>query len=81
MSRTTNEEQELRHHRYPPGNKVRLNGPRHYTNAPSGVYDVMELLPERDGELQYRIKSSLEGYHRVVRESQIRGSVNTATPS
>jgi hypothetical protein len=31
----------------------------------------MGLLPERDGELQYRIKSDLEGYHRVVRESQV----------
>jgi len=71
MRHTANENHELRHHRFPEGDKVRLNGPRHYTNAASGVYDVMGLLPERDGELQYRIKSSLEGYHRVVRESQV----------
>ena len=66
MHRRANENHALK-----PGDKVRLNGPRHYTNAASGVYDVMGLLPERDGELQYGIKSSLEGYHRVVRESQI----------
>ena len=71
MRRTANENHELMHHRYPAGDKVRFNGPRHYTNAPSGVYDVVGLLPERDGELQYRIKSDLEGFHRVVRESQV----------
>lgn len=71
MRRTADQNQELAHHRFPPGNKVRLNGPRHYTNAVSGVYDIVRLLPERDGELQYWIKSDLEGYHRVVRESQI----------
>ena len=71
MNRTANENRELKHHRYPAGDKVRLNGPRQYSNAASGVYDVIGLLPERDGEPQYRIKSSLEGYYRVVRESQV----------
>ena len=71
MRRSADHNQELVHHRFPPGDKVRLNGPRHYTNAVLGVYDVVGLLPERDGELQYRIKSDLEGYHRVVRESQV----------
>jgi len=71
MRRTANENHELKPHRFRAGDKVRLNGPKNYTNAASGAYDVMGLLPERDGELQYGIKSSLEGYHRVVRESQI----------
>jgi hypothetical protein len=71
MRHTADHNQELVHHRFPPGDKARLNGPRHYTNAVPGVYDIVELLPERDGELQYRIKSDLEGYHRVVRESQV----------
>ena len=71
MRRTVHENHELVHHRFPEGDQVRLNGPKRYTNAASGVYDIIGLLPERDGELQYRIKSDLEGHHRVVRESQI----------
>jgi len=71
MRRTANEDHELMHHRFPAGDKVPLNGPRHYTNAASGVYDIVGLLPERDGELQCRIKSDLEGFHRVVKESRV----------
>jgi hypothetical protein len=71
MRPTIQENQEFLHHRFPAGDQVRLNGPTRYTNAAAGVYDIIGLLPERDGELQYRIKSDLEGYHRVVRESQV----------
>ena len=72
MHRTANDNHKLmHHHRFPAGHKVRLNGPKRYSNAASGVYDISGLLPERDGELQYRIKSDLESYHRVVSESQI----------
>jgi hypothetical protein len=72
MRRTANENHELKPHRFPAGDRVRLNGPRHYTNAAGGVYDIVELLPERDGELQYRVKSSLEGHHRVVGEGELK---------
>jgi hypothetical protein len=44
--------------------------------ASPGIYDVVGLLPERDGELQYRIKSEREPYHRVVRESQVEQDTN-----
>ena len=62
---------ELISHRFLAGDKVRFNQPRRYTNAASGDYNIIGLLPERDGELQYRIKSYLEDHHRVVKQSQV----------
>ena len=44
MRRSADHNQELVHHRFPPGDKVRLNGPRHYTNAVPGVYDIVGLF-------------------------------------
>lgn len=35
------------------------------------VYEVTRLLPERDGELQYRVKGVDETHERVVRESEL----------
>jgi hypothetical protein len=35
-------------------------------------FRIVQCLPERDGELQYRIKSADEGHERVVRESELR---------
>jgi hypothetical protein len=32
---------------------------------------VLSQLPSRDGELQYRIKSSREPYERVVKEGEL----------
>jgi hypothetical protein len=34
-------------------------------------FEVTRLLPERDGELQYRVKSTGENHERVVRESEL----------
>lgn len=39
--------------------------------AVQGPFEVLALLPERDGQLQYRIKSSAEPYHRVAREDEL----------
>jgi hypothetical protein len=36
-----------------------------------GAYVVTKRLPERDGELEYRVKSAAEPHERVVRESQL----------
>jgi len=35
------------------------------------IIEVVCPLPSRDGEFQYRIKSSGEPYERVVRESEL----------
>jgi hypothetical protein len=36
-----------------------------------GAYEVTKQLPERDGQFEYRIKSSREPHERVVRESEL----------
>ena len=65
------DDHELISHRLLVGDKVKFNQPRRYTNAASGDYNIIGLLPERDGELQYMIKSYLEDHHRVVKQSQL----------
>jgi hypothetical protein len=41
--------------------------------APSGVYVVLALLPQReDGEFEYRIKHSHEPHQRNAKESELR---------
>jgi hypothetical protein len=39
--------------------------------AAPGLYEVTKQLPERDGQFEYRIKSSNEPHERAVRESEI----------
>jgi len=36
-----------------------------------GAYEILKQLPERDGELQYRIKSAVEEHERVAAESEL----------
>ena len=36
-----------------------------------GAYEILKQLPERDGELQYRIKSVAEVHERVALESEL----------
>jgi hypothetical protein len=36
-----------------------------------GAYEILKQLPERDGELQYRIKSRSEEHERVAGESEL----------
>jgi hypothetical protein len=43
-------------------------------NVPGGAYVVTQKMPERDGEFEYRVRSSDEPHERVVRESQLRGT-------
>ena len=47
-------------HRFAIGAIVRLNSIGPIGNAVPGAYKVLAKLPERDGELQYRIKSERE---------------------
>jgi hypothetical protein len=35
-----------------------------------GVYEVTQLMPVKDDQLQYRIKSASEPYERMVKESE-----------
>ena len=49
------------------GQMVRLTR-RH---AGGGVYVITKQLPDRDGEFEYRIKSTFEPHERVVSESDL----------
>jgi len=40
-----------------------------FRHAPSGDYRVVGVMPDRDGDHMYRIKSPLEEHERVVKES------------
>ena len=40
-------------------------------SVPRGAYKITKLLPERDGELQYRIKNATEDHERVGSESEL----------
>ena len=35
-----------------------------------GAYEILKQLPERDGELQYRIKRAVEEHERVALQSE-----------
>jgi hypothetical protein len=36
-----------------------------------GAYEITKLLPERDGEFQYRIRNAHEEHERVAAESEL----------
>lgn len=58
-------------HRFAIGKLVRLSRINPLRNAVSGPYEVLAQLPEREGELQYRIKSEREPYQRIMREDEL----------
>lgn len=39
--------------------------------GPSGIYQIVALLPEAGGQHQYRIRGGADWHERVVRESQL----------
>jgi len=39
--------------------------------VPSGRYEIVRGLPERDDELQYRVKSLTDGSEWVIKESSL----------
>jgi hypothetical protein len=58
-------------HRYAVGAMVRLGRSSPLPNAATGPYEVLATLPERDGDLQYRIKSNREPFQRIASEDQL----------
>ena len=56
--------------------------PGFFGTASRGTYTVTRLLPPRDDEFQYRIKSIDEAFERVVQESQLDpdGSFDQSAP-
>ena len=58
-------------HRFAVGKMVRLSEMTRSRSAASGPYEVLAHLPEREGELQYRIKSEQEPYQRIIKENEL----------
>jgi hypothetical protein len=53
------------------GNLVHLRRRFPLRKAASGAYKVVAQLPERDGQVQYRIKSDCEPFSRTVSENEL----------
>ena len=60
-------------HKFQVGEIVQLS-PSVSRNVLGGSYEVIQQLPEGNGEFQYRTKSMNEPHERVVRESELRKS-------
>jgi hypothetical protein len=58
-------------HRFAVGKLVRITGVTPPRDAAWGPYEVLAQLPEREGELQYRIKSAGEPYQRIMNEYEL----------
>ena len=58
-------------HSFLAGNLVRLINRYPPRKAAPGPYQVVAQLPERDGQLQYRIKSGCEPFYRTVKENEL----------
>jgi hypothetical protein len=61
----------LRSHKYTVGEVVYYTSPSFGRAAASGSYTVVKLLPSEGDDYQYRIKSSVEAFERVAKESQL----------
>jgi hypothetical protein len=60
-------------HKFKVGQTVRFEpNTWYYRNSVAGSYEVRRQLPVRNGEFEYRLKSTIEAHERVATESQIR---------
>jgi hypothetical protein len=62
-------------HSFIAGNVVRLSKRVPPRNAATGPYKVIAQLPERDGQLQYRVKSGFEPFYRTITENELEADV------
>ena len=60
----------IRTHRFKSGQVVNVTGGAMHS-VPNGRYEVVRGLPEGDTELQYRVKSLIDGREWVVKESSL----------
>ncbi len=58
-------------HKFRVGQKVKLASNVLNRAEAGGAYVVTKQLPERGGELEYRIKRASEPHERVARESEL----------
>lgn len=60
-------------HKFEIGQVVRSDAPPS-SGIPPGSYQIVRQLPSGDAarDLQYRVKATLDGHERIVRESELR---------
>jgi hypothetical protein len=58
-------------HKFAVGQTVYLRSLRQNRATPAGTYRITRLLPEAQGDHQYRIKSVRDAHERVARESEL----------
>jgi hypothetical protein len=58
-------------HQFHVGQTVHLRPSTLARNAAAGAYEIRAVLPEQGGQHQYRIKSLIEPYERVVAEQEL----------
>jgi len=58
-------------HKYSVGQVVHAAG-THLADRTSGIYEVIRLMPERNGDFSYRIKNTASRTERAAGESQPR---------
>ncbi|HEX2654216.1 MAG TPA: hypothetical protein VHN11_11275 [Xanthobacteraceae bacterium] len=58
-------------YRFAIGTMVLLRRTLPLSNAVPGPYEILAQLPEREGELQYCIKSVREPYERITKEDEL----------
>ena len=58
-------------HKFRKGETVRLSPGRFPDRTRGGLYEIVRLLPEAEGEFQYRIKAAGTQTERMVREGEI----------
>jgi hypothetical protein len=62
----------MKAHRFAVGQTVQFSPGPQSRAALRGSYKVVRLLPADQNDNQYRVKSTVDGHERVVKESQIR---------
>ena len=67
-------------HSFIAGNVVRFSKRVPPRNAAPGPYKVIAQLPERDGQLQYRVKSGYEPFYRTVTENELESGAAARAP-
>lgn len=74
IARSSTSSIDMAAHKFRIGQKVQLVATFFDRHAPAGDYEIVQQLPQSDGEFSYRIKSSNELHQRAVKESQLRRS-------
>ncbi len=58
-------------HRFKAGQTVFLSPSAFDLRGPRGIFEIVRPLPADGDDNQYRVKSTVDGHERVVRESQL----------